>query len=183
VVEHAKNDAEDAVCSEYDMAVSLRTMLLMRPKRDAVWIFGYGSLMWKPEIAFAQRRPALLRGWHRRFCLSSTTARGTVDKPGMMLALARGGSCRGVAYRVEEAGLEAELLTLWRREMLKNTYRPLWLSAQLQNERMTVLTFVVNKKHRRYIQNLSEIQLPRELYRLEGSLAAVWSIWRTLLLV
>lgn len=70
----------------------------MTARTDAAWIFGYGSLMWRPGFAFAQRRSALLTGYHRAFCRISWRHRGTPERPGMVLGLLPGGTCRGVAF-------------------------------------------------------------------------------------
>ena len=69
-----------------------------------MWLFGYGSLIWNPAFAFAEQVPAFVRGWHRRFCLWMPMGRGTPEQPGLMLALDRGGGCRGVAFRVAGPG-------------------------------------------------------------------------------
>src|ERR1044071_12537 len=89
----------------------------LRERAEPVWIFAYGSLMWNPEMPFAERRPALLRGYHRSFCLYSRDSRGTPERPGLVLGLDRGGSCRGIAYRLPEEGLGAAIDRGWAREM------------------------------------------------------------------
>ena len=65
-----------------------------------LWVFAYGSLTWDPGFPFEEARPALLRGYHRAFCLYSTHYRGTPERPGLVLGLDRGGACRGIAYRI-----------------------------------------------------------------------------------
>ena len=72
----------------------------LRDGAEPVWVFAYGSLMWNPEMAFAETRPAVLHGYHRRFCLYSRDYRGTPERPGLVLGLDRGGSCRGLARRL-----------------------------------------------------------------------------------
>lgn len=89
----------------------------LRESGAPVWIFAYGSLMWNPEIACAAMRPALLHGYHRRFCLYSYDYRGTRERPGLVLGLDRGGACWGMALRLEGAALAASLDHLWSREM------------------------------------------------------------------
>lgn len=84
---------------------------------DAVWVFGYGSLIWRPPVEFAERRPGLVRGWHRAFCLKTTRWRGTGDSPGLMMALERGGSCRGMLLRIGAADPARDLEIIWRREI------------------------------------------------------------------
>ena len=76
-------------------------------RRD-LWVFGYGSLMWRPGFAYAERHKALLRGWRRRLCIYSHVYRGTADRPGLVLGLDRGGACHGVAFRVEAASARGD---------------------------------------------------------------------------
>src|ERR1700683_3057884 len=94
----------------------------LRASADPVWIFAYGSLMWNPEMRFAERMPARIHGYHRGFCLYSPEYRGTRDKPGLVLGLDRGASCRGIAYRLAEATLAAEIDLIWTREMTGFVY-------------------------------------------------------------
>jgi cation transport protein ChaC len=89
----------------------------LRASGAPVWIFAYGSLMWNPEIVCAEMRPALLRGYHRCFCLYSYDYRGTRERPGLVLGLDRGGACWGMALRLEGGALAASLDRLWSREM------------------------------------------------------------------
>ena len=94
-----------------------------------VWLFGYGSLIWNPAFEFAEKRPATVHGLHRRFCLRTFLGRGSKDRPGLVLALDRGGCCRGVAFRIAAERVESELDIVWRREMISDAYRPRWLTA------------------------------------------------------
>lgn len=94
----------------------------LRDGAEPVWMFAYGSLMWNPEFAFAERRPALLHGYHRSFCLYSRDYRGTPERPGLVLGLDRGGSCRGIAYRLPEDDRGAALDRIWSREMTGRVY-------------------------------------------------------------
>ncbi len=94
---------------------------------DCDWVFAYGSLIWSPDIEFAERRAAKLYGYHRAFCISSTRYRGTAEKPGAVLGLDRGGSCTGVAYRFKPSSRHVALTELFRREMpdpKSSVYRP-----------------------------------------------------------
>jgi glutathione-specific gamma-glutamylcyclotransferase len=89
------------------------------PPLDAdgsLYVFAYGSLIWRPGFAYSAAHPALLRGYHRRFCIWSRRYRGTPEAPGLVLGLDRGGSCRGVAFRVPEADAAAVLDYLQERE-------------------------------------------------------------------
>ena len=89
-----------------------------------LWVFGYGSLMWEPGFEFEAAAPALLRGYHRAFCIYSTRNRGTEQQPGLVLGLNRGGACRGMVYRVAASHVNATLDALWLREMGRHTYIP-----------------------------------------------------------
>jgi cation transport protein ChaC len=88
-----------------------------------LWVFGYGSLMWNPGFEFVARAPALLRGYHRSFCVYSHEYRGTPERPGLVLGLERGGSCRGVAFLVEAARAAEVLAYLDAREKPQEIYR------------------------------------------------------------
>jgi cation transport protein ChaC len=108
----------------------IREIVAQAPRRDRVWIFGYGSLMWNPAFHFAERRQALVHGYHRQFCLWARAGRGSPSRPGLMLALERGGSCHGVAFRLHGDKVASELDVVWRREMLTMAYRPVWVNVR-----------------------------------------------------
>jgi len=86
------------------------------------WVFGYGSLMWRPGFDFRERRQALLRGLHRRLCIYSHVHRGTPERPGLVMGLDRGGACHGIAYRVAEENWERTLAYLREREQATSVY-------------------------------------------------------------
>ena len=89
----------------------------LRNGAQPVWIFAYGSLIWDPEFCYAEAEPALLRGYHRSFCVYSYDYRGTPDRPGLVLGLDRGGSCRGIVFRLPPETLAEAINRLWLREM------------------------------------------------------------------
>jgi len=149
--------------SDDEIGASLKAALAGRPGDGDVWVFGYGSLIWNPAFDFAEKRVALVRGWHRRFCLWLKAGRGTPEIPGLMLALDRGGSCRGVAFRLAECQVEEELLILWRREMLSGSYDARWLDAQAQEGPVRVLTFVANRGHARFTNLLSDDEVAERI--------------------
>src|SRR4030095_3374976 len=93
-------DAGRALNDE-QLSASLTSTLALRPKGAGWWVFAYGSLLWSPLFPVAEMRPATLRGLHRRFCLWSLATRGTPEKPGLVLGLERGGTCRGVVLRLQ----------------------------------------------------------------------------------
>ena len=105
---------------------------LSPPPGEDFWVFAYGSLMWNPGFPFLESHPALVRGYHRSFCVESTHSRGTREKPGLVLGLDRGGACRGRAYKVCRTQGKTVSDYLHEREMLSGIYEPRWLRATLQ---------------------------------------------------
>ncbi len=102
----------------------------MSAGRD-LWVFGYGSLIWRPGFDFVERHAAVVRGYHRALCVYSHVHRGTRDRPGLVLGLDRGGSCKGVAFRVAAAKAGAALAYLREREQVTAVYREVFLRARL----------------------------------------------------
>ena len=123
------------------------------PVRDP-WVFGYGSLIWNPLFHFVERRRASVHGFHRSFCLRSRLGRGSLDKPGLMLALDFGGCCSGVAFRIAADQARHELMLLWRREMVLGAYAPRWVTASAGHQKLRALAFVVNHEHPHYAGKL-----------------------------
>ncbi|HEX3215239.1 MAG TPA: gamma-glutamylcyclotransferase [Aestuariivirgaceae bacterium] len=122
------------------------------------WVFAYGSLMWRPDIPYVERRQALLHGHHRRLCIYSYVHRGSREKPGLVMGLDRGGACRGIAYRIEAAQWPATLDYLRAREQVTAVYvesqRPLRL---LDGDRRMVsaLVYEADRRHPQYAGRLS----------------------------
>ncbi len=116
-------------------------ILHTEPNGD-IWIFGYGSLMWKPGFDVLERRSALIRGYHRAFCVYSHWHRGSPEKPGLVMGLAPGGSCRGAAYRVAADNARAAVDYLDARERVTDVYNPRWVSAHTDNGTVTAITYV-----------------------------------------
>lgn len=123
-----------------------------------MWIFGYGSLMWNPGFPHIESEPAYLRGWHRAFCVQSKHYRGTPDKPGLVLGLDRGGSCRGVAFHVAEADMAAALETLDARELITGVYfrRRVTIEVGEPTHRRiaSAWTYVTDRSHLQYVGKL-----------------------------
>ena len=126
---------------------SVGNMLATHPSGEDLWLFGYGSLIWNPCIEFAERRVVLVRGHHRRFCVWSHMGRGTRERPGLVLGLDSGGSCHGVAFRIEASKVRTELRLVWRREMVVGSYRPRWVRAESFDKTLSAIAFVVNRDH------------------------------------
>jgi len=112
-----------------------------------LWVFGYGSLMWDPSVEFDEVRHAHCRGHQRSFCLWDEGGRGSMEEPGLMLAIDEGGSCEGLAFRITPEKLEQETFVLFRREMLAPVYRPIWLKLDTVAGPIEALSFVANHDH------------------------------------
>ncbi len=120
-----------------------------------VWVFGYGSLMWDPGFVHVEARPALLRGYHRRFCVYSHRYRGTPERPGLVLGLDRGGACKGIVYRVPRPDVPAALHYLWEREMTNRTYLLREVPLATPQGPVTAQAFVVDRARHNYTGKLS----------------------------
>lgn len=116
-----------------------------------IWVFGYGSLMWKPGFDFVGREQALLAGRHRALCVWSQVWRGTVERPGLVLGLDRGGACRGLAYRVAADRAEEVLAYLDARERVTEVYLRRTVELRLAGGgRVSAETYVVDRGHPQY---------------------------------
>lgn len=136
-----------------------------------VWIFAYGSLMWNPGFAAAESEPAVLCGYHRRFCIVSRMYRGTPETPGLVLGLDCGGSCRGLAYRIAPDRVDETMDYLWNREMITRTYRPRLLPLRLSRSRRRVCAcaFVADRAHEQYCGSLGDDATARRIVAAAGS--------------
>jgi glutathione-specific gamma-glutamylcyclotransferase len=142
--------AEPVLASLYPIDPMPGWVVDLRASRAPVWIFAYGSLMWNPEMRFAERLPARVHGYHRAFCLYSPEYRGTREKPGLVLGLDRGGSCRGIAYRLPEASLAAEIDLIWTREMTGFVYHMTPLRIATARGSVGGYAFTVRRDSRDY---------------------------------
>lgn len=138
------------VSDEAREASRVQTLAARAPGSD-IWVFGYGSLMWNPALDVSESLTATIHGFERCFCLALILGRGTPEAPGLMLALAEGGQCTGVAHRIDAAKVESETRVLWMREMLSGAYRPAWVTAQTAAGPVQAVTFVINTTHERYV--------------------------------
>jgi glutathione-specific gamma-glutamylcyclotransferase len=143
--------------TDEDYAAAVKNVLAQAPNKD-VWLFAYGSLLWKPACEHVEARMAAVLGWHRAFCFRVARFRGTREKPGLMLALDRGGKCKGMIFRLPADQVEASLETLFRREVMVippvNVSR--WMTAETREGHLRVLGFVVNRDSPHYAGKLSE---------------------------
>jgi cation transport protein ChaC len=135
------------------------------------WVFGYGSLMWRPGFAFLDATPARLNGWHRSLCVYSWVHRGTRQRPGLVLGLDRGGSCRGIAYRVPGSRREEVIAYLRGREMVTVVYRETWCPVRLvanRSRRVRALTYLVDRSSPQYAGRLHPEALFAHVSRAVG---------------
>ena len=114
--------------------------------RDDLWIFGYGSLIWRPDFAYAERRAATVHGWHRALKMWSRVNRGTPECPGLVFGMLSGGSCRGMVFRVDHSHARQVMVNLWQREMVLGVYDPRWLNCRTPQGAVRALAFTLSRK-------------------------------------
>lgn len=121
-----------------------------------LWVFAYGSLIWKPDFDAVEWRQGAVRGWHRSFCLKLTRGRGTLSQPGLMLALARGGSCNGVAFRLDEQDRIGQIRRMIRREIssINDASTIRWVPVETEHGPVQSLVFWAGPKGERISQGL-----------------------------
>jgi cation transport protein ChaC len=146
----------------------LEAALAGRDRRAPVWVFGYGSLVWSPLLHAARRLPARVHGWHRGFYLRSTINRGTPGRPGLVLALNRGGACGGIAMQLRRSAQAEDLALLWRREMVTGAYRPQWVRAHTATGVVEAIAFVVERSHPSYAGRLDDDAILALVRRARG---------------
>ena len=124
--------------------------------RDRLWVFGYGSLIWDPGFPVAERRIARATGWHRSFCMRSIHHRGTVERPGLVLALDRapGAWCDGVAFAVTPGAEDATLAVLRERELISSAYLETTLPLTTADGPLEALAYVIDPDHVQYCGGL-----------------------------
>jgi cation transport protein ChaC len=121
------------------------------------WVFGYGSLIWRPGFAHVETRRARLFGYRRALCVYSFVHRGTRERPGLVLGLDRGGSCVGLAFRVPGELRDEVLAYLRERELVTKVYLERWLALRLDNgETAQAVAYVVDRSHEQYAGALQE---------------------------
>jgi len=147
---------------------SMRAALAHCAPGEDVWIYGYGSLIWRPEFAFAEARRARLYGYHRALCLWSRVNRGTPDCPGLVFGLDRGGACRGMAYRLRAANVAEVFPALWHREMSTGAYLPRWLACDTDAGKIRALVFVMDRSNSGYAGVLPDQDILAIVRRASG---------------
>jgi len=120
------------------------------------WVFGYGSLIWNPGFAYVSAQQGLLKGAHRSLSIVSHYHRGTVERPGLVFGLTRGGSCRGMMFEVADADWAAVYAYLQEREQVTSVYRDVIRPVHLADGRVvSALAFLVDERHEQFAGSLS----------------------------
>lgn len=125
-----------------------------------LWVFGYASLLWRPEFEAQEQHISRVWGWHRALKMWSRLNRGCPECPGLVFALLPGGSCQGVAYRVAKEQADEVLLRLWAREMPMDVYSPVWLPCHTPQGAVKALSFTLPRSSPNFTG-----QLPAQTYR------------------
>lgn len=134
-----------------------------------LWVYAYGSLIWNPEFDFLEQRLSTLRGHHRALCLWSRVNRGTPETPGLVFGLDRGGSCRGMSFRIRASDVPDTFETLWKREMSTGAYHPRWLRCDTPSGPVNALAFVMDRNNPGYVRGLDETHMVQIIKRARGS--------------
>lgn len=151
--------------TDADYEAEVATILAHRPPGEDFLLFAYGSLLWKPAVNYVDEAPASALGWHRAFCMVLRGHRATPDRPGLMMALDRGGQCRGAVLKLPNDSLEDELRRLVRRETPSKRkdgipiHTARWIRARVGSRTLPALAYVINHKGPSYAgrMNPSEI--------------------------
>ena len=154
-----------------DHRATIERFFAGRDPGDETWIFAYGSLLWRPACDFVEMRTGLLHGWHRAFCLGwNTRHRGSVEAPGLMLALDRGGACKGALYRLPPERRDENLVKLFEREMgwLPSPFPPRRVRVRSGERAIEALTFCIDRRSGRYVSGLTEADIAAVLARAVG---------------
>ena len=157
------DDARDA---------SLERVLRPWDRNEPVWVFGYGSLIWRPEFEFDLKVRGRVHGYHRSLCLWSRLYRGTPERPGLVLGLEPGGSVHGVAFRIPARDAHRDLRALWRRELFTGSYVPRWLQVRLADDdasQVRAIGFVMDRSAPGYAGSLDRTTMLDTVCTASGS--------------
>ncbi|MEO8242721.1 MAG: gamma-glutamylcyclotransferase [bacterium] len=159
--------------TDEDITRIAASLLKDRPQDGAVWIFAYGSLIWAPEFDFVEERLGTVHGWHRSFCLGWVRLyRGTPERPGVMLALDRGGSCKGVLFRLPPDAMAQNLHKVLKREfpIKHDGVLPVrWMNATTNQGPVRAIGFPISRKSEIYLPDLTTEQLVHALATAAGT--------------
>ncbi len=151
-----------------DPGAALHTLRKAWQSQRERWIFGYASLIWRPEFDAAEHRSALIHGWHRALRMRTRINRGTPQVPGLVFALLPGGACRGVVYRLRPENAEDELDRLWAREMPTGVYDPRLLSTRTPQGQVVALAFTLSRRSEACLPRLGDDEVTHILRHASG---------------
>ena len=143
-------------------------------QRKDFWVFGYASLMWRPDFDYVEKIPARLYGYHRSLCVSSVVYRGTPKRPGLVFGLESGGACRGYAFRVASKRVDEVLDYLRKRELITGIYHEKYLPVHLLDagggtrRRASAVFYAVDKEHPQYVGAMSDATRLDRLFHATG---------------
>ncbi|MBV6273017.1 gamma-glutamylcyclotransferase [Alcaligenaceae bacterium CGII-47] len=146
--------------------------MAQRRTQGDIWVFGYGSLIWRPEFDYIESRSARVHGYHRSLCIWSRVNRGTPEQPGLVFGLDTGGSCQGKVFRVSATDAAQSLIALWRREMPSAAYIPRWLNCHTSQGPIQGLVFTTDRKRDGYVPSLPIDQIVPIVHRGHGRYGA-----------
>jgi glutathione-specific gamma-glutamylcyclotransferase len=132
--------------------------------KDDFWVFGYASLIWRPEFDYLEKRMAKVHGYHRALHMWSRVNRGTFEKPGLVFAMLAGGSCEGVVFKVPASNGHEVLCNLWQREMPTGVYDTPWLNCKTAQGTVKALAFTLAKSGANFTGVLPDAQY-RKIFR------------------
>lgn len=143
---------------------TLDALQAQHPAGQDLWVFGYASLIWRPEFDAVEAHRTRVHGWHRALKMWSRVNRGSPECPGLVFALLRGGSCQGIAYRVPASEAQGVLARLWAREMPLPVYEPRWLPCTTAHGTVRALAFTLPTHSPSHTGTLDEARL-RQIFQ------------------
>ena len=164
----ARDGANSAILSDEALLASRRAIVPDDYVGEDIWVFGYGSLIWNPMVQYSEKLDALVHGFHRRFCMWTRIGRGSPECPGLVLALDNGGSTKGVIFRIPADIAPQELDLLWRREMMADSYRPVWLTAKTNKGPVRALSFAIRRNRPVFAPPMPNTEVARIIYQAKG---------------
>ena len=151
-----------------DPAPMLERALMEWGGRCDLWVFGYGSLIWRPDFEFSERRAAHVHGWHRALKMWSTINRGTPQVPGLVFGMLSGGSCQGMAFRIPRNQGDTVMRKLWLREMPNAVYDPRWLPCRTPHGTVKALAFTLSRQSPHHTGELAPDEYRRIFSEAQG---------------
>ena len=165
---------QDKITLEDEELIRLRRKII--PDKGIgkdIYIFAYGSLLWNPTFEYEEQSSAKIYGFHRKFCMITKLGRGSFANPGLMLGLDKGGSCKGIVYKLKKMHQIKEIDLLFKREMITGSYIPKLLKTRMHSgEIVTSLAFTVDQKNENYVRNLSIIETAKLISNAHGFLGS-----------